>query len=172
MVKKYVVIGILVIFAFIFLLPIIPVEEAYTEIEPYQESYSDVEQYNRKAKYSVLKAVLSEEWSLSLGVYHTLSVEVQNTDDYGGAFTVRLELFDVDGLFRARNVQKYVGAGNTETFSTDFDTSLGQDVRGEYKITAPTVTDQKTVTKTRTAYREVTKYRTVNKSIVDILLGR
>lgn len=54
----------------------------------------------------------------------------------------------------------YIGAGDTETFIAEFDMSLGQDVRGEYSVSEPTVTDQ----------RVVTKHKTVYKLIIEILI--
>jgi hypothetical protein len=52
-----------------------------------------------------------------------------------------------------------VAAGETKTFRAEFDTRWLQDVRGEYSVSAPTVIDQ----------RVVTKHKTVYKSIIEVL---
>lgn len=170
MVNKSLVFGIILIFTVgVMNIPLVDVQEAYTELEPYEEQYIDLETFSRDCKYRLIDATLESHISLSIGIYHTLTVFVQNIDDYGGQFSVELRLYDVDGLFSKRLVLNHIGAGLTETFSTDFDTELGQDVRGEYTVNPPLVSDQRSVTKTRIAYRQVTKYKTVKKSILAIL---
>jgi len=128
----------------------IPVEVTYTETEPYE----------RLATYEVTSATLTEGWDLTRGVYHTSKVVVKNTDKYGGTFTVTHYLHDVNGLYGTETTSGYIGAGGTETFKAEFDTRLGQDVRGEYSVSAPTVIDQ----------RLVTKHKTIYKSIIEILI--
>lgn len=143
---------ILVAMLFLVVVPIFPVEEPYTEME----------QYERQARYNIIDSKLVASWSISLGIYHIYTVELQNTDDYGGYFKVKFELYDVDGLFEGKSDYHYIGAGGTETFSAEFDTKMGQDVRGQHYVTSPTVTDQ----------RIVTKYRTVSKSLLVILMEK
>ena len=164
-------IGSLIFIAILFLgvVPIFPVEEAYTEMEPYQETYEAIEQYQRQVRYNIIDSDLVASWSISLGTHHIYTVVLQNTDDYGGYFQVSFELYDVEGLFEVKSDRHYIGAGGTETFRAEFDTKTGQDVRGERYVSAPTVTDQRIVTQTRTAYRKVVKYRTVSKSLLVIL---
>jgi len=57
-------------------------------------------------------------------------------------------------------MSSYIAAGAIETFKAEFDTYAGQDVRGKYSVSPPTVIDE----------RIVTKYKTVYKSIIEILI--
>ena len=150
---KNLIIGVIVVAVVVIVLfvPIIPVEVTYSETEP----------YNRLAKYEVVSATLKEELELfGKGVYHASIVVVKNIDEYGGTFTVRHKLYDVNGLYGTETTSGYIGAGGTETFRAEFDTQFLQDVRGEYAVSAPTVIDE----------RVVTKHKTVYKSIIDILI--
>ena len=150
---KKIIIGVIVVAVILVVLfiPILPIEE----------SYNETESYNRLAKYEVVSATLTEELELfGRGVYHRSTIVVKNIDSYGGTFTVRHYLYDVDGLFGSETTSGYIGAGNTENFIAEFDTSLGQDVRAEYSVSEPTVIDQ----------RVVTKHRTVYKSIIELLI--
>ena len=143
-----IVVAVVVIVLFI---PMIPVEVAYSETEP----------YNRLAEYQVVSSTLKEEFELfGRGVYHASEIVVKNIDAYGGTFTVTHYLYDVNGLFGVETTSEYLSAGETKTFRAEFDTSLGQDVRGEYTVSAPTVIDQQVVT----------KHKTVHKSIIEILI--
>jgi hypothetical protein len=47
----------------------------------------------------------------------------------------------------------FITAGGTQSFVAEFDTAFLQDVRAEYSVTAPTVIDERIVTKTRTVYK-------------------
>lgn len=138
-----IVVAVIIVFLFI---PFIPVEVTYSETEP----------YNRLANYQVISATLTEHFELiGRGVYHRSTVVVKNIDSYGGTFTVEHYLYDVNGIFGTETISGYIGAGNTETFVAEFDTSLGQDVRAEYSVTAPTVIDQRVVTKRKTVYKSI-----------------
>jgi hypothetical protein len=87
-------------------------------------------------------------------------VTVKNIDAYGGTFTVTHYLYNVNGLYGTKTTSEYLAAGETKTFRAEFDTQWLQDVRGEYSVSAPTVIDQKVVT----------KHKTVYKSIIEILV--
>ena len=145
-IPKWVIISVVVIAVVIVIMfiPMIPVEETYSETEP----------YNRLATYQVTSATLNEnfEW-FGKWVYHRSTVVVKNTDSYGGTFTIKHYIYDVNGLLATRTLDEYIGAGNTVTSNADFDTQWLQDVRGEYSVTAPTVIDERIVTKTRTVYK-------------------
>jgi len=146
------IIGIIVLAGVLVILfvPMIPVDATYTETEP----------YDRLCNYECVSAVLAEEYELlGRGVYHRCTVVVKNLDSYGGTFTVTHRLYDIDGLFGTETTSGYIGAGNTEDFVAEFDTSFGQDVRAEYSVSEPTVIDQ----------RVVTKHKTVYKSIIELL---
>jgi len=150
---KKIILGVIVV-AVILVVLFIP-------ILPTEESYNETESYNRLAKYEVVSATLTEEFELfGRGIYHRTTLVVRNIDSYGGTFTVKHRLYDVDGLYGTETTSGYVGAGNTESFIAEFDTSLGQDVRAEYSVSEPTVIDQ----------RVVTKHRTVYKSIIELLI--
>lgn len=138
------VIAVAVIIAVLFV-PMMPVEVAYNETEP----------YNRLAEYDVVSATLTDSWDIPRGVYHISEVVVKNTDTYGGTFTVTHYLYDINGLYGTETTNEHVGAGDTKTFTAEFDTFLGQDVRGEYSVLPPTVIDQKVVTKHKTVYKSI-----------------
>lgn len=137
-------IAVLVVILTVLFIPMIPIEETYSETEP----------YNRLATYEVTSASLKEnfEW-FGKWVYHRSTVVVKNTNSYGGTFTVKHYIYDVNGLLATKTSDEYIGAGNTVTCTADFDTQWLQDVRGEYSVTAPTVIDQRVVTKHRTVYK-------------------
>lgn len=151
--SKRLVVGSIIVVAVIvviLLIPMILVEVAYSETEP----------YNRLAEYQVVSATLTGSWDISRGVYHVSEITVKNIDAYGGTFTVTHYLYDVNGLFGVETTNEYLSAGETKNFRAEFDTSLGQDVRGEYTVSTPTIIDQKIVT----------KHKTVYKSIIEILV--
>jgi hypothetical protein len=136
-----VVIAVVIIVMFI---PMIPVEETYNETEP----------FNRLATYQVTSATFSEELELlGRGVYHRSTVIIRNTDSYGGTFSVTHNCYDVNGLYGTKTTDGYIAAGGTQSFIAEFDTAFLQDVRAEYSVTAPTVIDERVVTKTRTVYK-------------------
>ena len=143
------IIAVAVILAILFV-PMIPVSVAYNETEP----------YDRLAKYEVVSATLKEEYELlGRGVYHASIIVVKNIDAYGGTFKVEHYLYDINGLYGTKTTSEYLSAGQTKTFRAEFDTQWLQDVRGEYVVTEPTVTDE----------RVVTKHKTVYKSIIELL---
>ena len=150
---KKLLVGVIVVVVILIVLfiPIIPVDVTYSETEP----------YNRLAKYEVTSSTLTEEFELfGRGIYHRSTVVVKNIDSYGGTFTVKHHLYDVNGLYGTETTSGYIGAGNTESFIAEFDTQWLQDVRGEYTVSAPTVIDE----------RVVTKHKTVYKSVIELLI--
>jgi len=149
---KGLIVGIVVVAVMIavMFIPMMPVDATYNATEP----------YDRLGKYQVVSATLTQEYELlGRGVYHRPTVVVKNIDSYGGTFTVIHYLYDVNGLFGSKTTSAYIGAGSTQNFVAEFDTSLGQDVRAEYTVTSPTVIDQ----------RVVTQHKTVYKSIIELL---
>jgi len=144
--KLIIGITVFVVVLVVLFIPMIPTEEAYSETE----------EYERKAKYEVVSANLKEELEL-LGrwVYHASIIVVKNIDAYGGTFTVRHKLYDINGLYGTKSTSEYLTAGVTKTFRAEFDTRWLQDVRGEYTVSAPTVIDERLVTKHRTTYKSV-----------------
>lgn len=164
-------IAVAVIVLAVLFIPMVPVQETYTETEPYEHVITEVEYYEREANYEVVSATLNEEMELlGRGVYHVFEVVVENIDSKGGTFTVTLSLYDVDGLYGIESIDHHIASGATEVFTAEFDTRLGQDVRGEYPVSAPKVMDERLVEKTVTDERLVTKERTVYKSIAEILI--
>jgi len=150
---KGLIIGIIaiVVILVILLIPMIPTTEDYSVTEPFE----------RKATYVV------ENWDLNekLGffdVYVQSDVRVRNTDKYSGTFQVIHKLYDIDGLFGTMTDSFYLDAGGSHTSTATFDTRWGQDTRGTYSITSPTVVDE----------RLVTKHRTIYKSIIELLFYR
>jgi len=141
-----------VVIGIVLFVPFIPVDVTYTETESYE----------RPARYDVTSATTTEEWDWARGIYHTIRVTVKNTDSKGGTFKVTLSLYDVHGLFGEKTVNNYIAPGASAVFKAEFDTVLGQDVRGEYSISEPTVIDE----------RLVTRHRTVYKSIIQMLFSR
>ena len=159
-----------VVLAVLFI-PMVPVQETYTETEPYERVITEVVPYEREAEYEVVSTTLKEEMELfGRGVYHVLEVVVRNIDSKGGTFTVTLSLYDVDGLYGQKSTSHHIAPGATEACRAEFDTSLGQDVRGGYSISAPTIIDERLVDKKVIDERLVTKERTVYKSIFELLL--
>jgi len=145
---KGLIVGIIVLAVVLVILfiPMIPVDATYNDTEP----------YDRLATYQVTSATLTQEFELfGRGVYHRSTIVVKNIDSYGGTFTVIHYLYDVNGLFGTKTTSAYVGAGQTSNFVAEFDTSLGQDVRAEHSISAPTVIDNRVVTKHKTVYKSI-----------------
>jgi hypothetical protein len=141
------IVGIIVLAVVLVILfiPMIPSDATYSETEP----------YNRLATYDVVSATLTEGWDLSRGTYHTYTIVVRNTDSYGGTFSVTHRLYDVNGLYDTDATTAYVGNGQQYSFSAQFDTQWLQDVRGEYTVSAPTVIDNRVVTKHKTVYKSI-----------------
>jgi hypothetical protein len=146
------IIGVIVVAAIlvVLLFPLIPTSEAYNVTEPFE----------RKCTYVVDDWDLEEQWSLSLGFYVQSDVTVRNTDEAGGTFTVLHRLEDIHGLFGTDTDSFYLNAGGSHTSTAIFDTSMGQDTKGTYSVTAPFIPD----------VRIVTKHRTVYKSIIELLV--
>jgi len=145
---KGLIVGIIVLAVVLVILfiPMIPVDATYNDTEP----------YDRLATYQVTSATLTQEFELfGRGVYHRSTIVVKNIDSYGGTFTVIHYLYDVNGLFGTKTTSAYVGAGQTSNFVAEFDTSLGQDVRAEHSVSAPTVIDNRVVTKHKTVYKSI-----------------
>lgn len=131
-------------------LPIVPIRIAYNEVEPYY----------RECRYEVVSATFEESWDIGRGTYHISEVTIKNVDSYGGTFTVMHYLYDINGLYDTKRTTEYLAPGGTKTFRAEFDTRWLQDVRAEYSVSAPTVRDE----------RIVTRYRTVYKSIIEIFI--
>ena len=123
--------------------PIIPVQVQSPVTVPFE----------RPATYEVLSATLSGAFDLSRGYYVISEVVVKNTDSQGGTFQVTHRLYTVDGLFGAKTTSDYLAPGDTKTSKAEFDTKLGQDVRGNYSVSSPTVIDHRVETETKTVYR-------------------
>ena len=195
--RNLVIGGALAVILFVLFVPMIACSEAYDETEPYQreESYTEMEPYEREEAYTEMEpyereaTYVVDDWDLRqklgfLDVYVQSDVELRNTDKYGGTFKVVHKLYDIDGLFGTVEDSFYLDAGESYTSTATFDTKWGQDTKGSYSVVAPTIIDQRLVTKTRTVtdqrlvtktrtvtdYRLVTKYRTVYKSIIQLLL--
>jgi len=144
---KGLIVGIIVLAVVLIILfiPMIPVDATYNETEP----------YDRLATYDVVSSSLTEGWDLSRGTYHTSTIVVRNTDSYGGTFSVTHRLYDINGLYDTETTTTFVGSGQQYSFSTQFDTQWLQDVRGEYSVSAPTVIDNRVVTKHKTVYKSI-----------------
>jgi len=151
---KKLIVGVIVVAVILIILfiPMIPIEEVYSETEPYE----------REATYIVDDWDLAEKWSVSIGFYVQSDVTVRNSDKDGGTFKVVHKLYDINGLFGTVTDSFYLGAGSSYTSTATFDTKMGQDTQGTYSVTPPTITDE----------RIVTKYRTVYKSIIELLIYR
>jgi len=149
---KNLIIGVIIIAVIltVLLVPMIPTSEALNITEPYE----------RECTYVVDDWDLVEKWSFTAGFYVQSDVTVRNTDKDGGTFKVVHELNDIHGLFGTDTDSFYLGAGASHTSTATFDTRMGQDTLGTYSVTAPTITDEKVVT----------RHRTVYKSIVELLI--
>ena len=139
---------------------VIAVIACFIPFIPIQEEYRETESYNRPATYTIVSSDLSKSWDFSIGSYTIYQVVVKNTDDHAGAFDITFNLYDVDGLFGTKKATAYISAGATQTIRVEFDTEAGQDIRGRHSVEAPTIIDQ----------RVVTKFKTVYKSIVEIIV--
>jgi len=158
-------------------MPIIPIEETYADIEYFDrvEDYTELESFARLCRYEEVSSDLTEEFEiLGRGFYHVYTIALKNTDNYGATFSIEFRLIYVNGMYETQTVSEYVGFARTQTFRAEFDTEMGQNVRGETKISVPTIMDERIVTKQRmvTDQKVVTKYRTAHKSMIDIILSR
>lgn len=169
-------IAVVAVVAVVLFIPMMPVEEAYADTEYYDhvEEYTELESFERECKWEQVSSALKEEYELlGRGFYCDYTVTLKNTDNYGGTFSIDFRLYDINGVYGTRTDSEYIGAGQTQTFRAEFDTAMGQDVRGEHTIDVPTVIDERIVTKQRTVIDEqvVTKYKTVYKSIIEIMVS-
>ena len=148
--NRNLIIGVVIIIIIILFIPMIPVKVAYTETESYE----------RNARYEVVSATLKRGFDLIRGDYTISEVVIKNIDKKGGTFTVTHYLYTVNGLFGTKTTSDYIAPGEIKVFRAEFDTTLGQDVRGEYSVTPPKIVDE----------HVVVKYKTVYKSIIEFLL--
>lgn len=135
---------VIVVILVILLVPMIPTTEAYNVTEPYE----------RKVTYVVDKWDLNEKLGF-FDVYVQSDVIVRNTDKYGGTFQVVHKLSDINGLFGTKTDSFYLNAGASHTSTATFDTRWGQDTKGTYPATAPTIVDEHLVTKHKTTYKSI-----------------
>jgi len=142
--KSSVAVIIIAVIVIILFIPMIPIQEAYSVTEPYE----------RKATYVVVKWNLQEKLGF-FDVYVQSDVTVRNTDKSGGTFKVIHRLYDINGLFGTVTDSFYLGAGASHTSTATFDTKWGQDTKGTYSVTPPTVVDEQLVTKHRTIYKSI-----------------
>jgi len=133
----------------------------FVPVIPVQVQSQIVVPFERPATYEVLSATLSGAFDLSRGYYVVSEVVVKNTDSQGGTFQVTHSLYTVDGLFGAKTTSDYLAPGETKISKAEFDTRLGQDVRGSYSVSPPTIIDHRVETETKTVYR----------SVVDIIIN-
>ena len=105
------------------------------------------EPYQTPLSYSVVDSSLKENWNLQLGYYYEYKITVSNSDSYGGEFTVNFNLQTSKHGALSNTKAQYISAHSTETFSSTFDTDMGEQVSGTYQITPPTKTEYRTVTK-------------------------
>ena len=127
------------------LIPILPVEEEYVEIED----------YDRPADYLILSSELNVSSDTARGAFTIFDVVNENSNVFDGVFQVEFRIYDLKGLYGAENTTVHIPAGTTRTLRAEFDTHYGQEVRGEVSVTPPTTSDQRLVTRYRRAYRSV-----------------
>jgi len=137
------------------LLPIIPVDETY-------ETY---ETYDRRLKYKVVSAKCKDEIEFpGLECAYVSEVILKNIDEHDGTFTVTHYYEDVTGHWNYRSWTKTTSRdlepGESGTFRIQFSHNWMMTVKGNYKVSAPTVQDS----------RLVTRHKTCHKSIIGILL--
>jgi len=148
--SRKIALGILAILLIGSLIPFIPIEEEYNELE----------NYSRSTTYAIISSKLQRGFDFSRGDYTIYELVLKNTDDTAGTFQVVFKLFDVNGLIGTKTNSVYIQPGSTQTIRAEFNTVIGQDVRGEHAINSPSLIDQRMVIKKRTVYR----------SLLDILL--
>ena len=136
--------------------------ETYYETEPYQEQV--LMQYQ-----TIDPTDLTEHWNITLGFYDISRVTVRNTDTEGGTFAVTYKFKNVYGIAKQETNSYFIASGDSYTFEFTYDKEMGEDVTGEYSVSAPykTVTRYHEVAKQRTVLRT----RTVNKTLFERLLG-
>jgi len=143
--------------------------EEYTENEPFEttEAYTENEpvEETRDIAYIIV------DWGCSsnfLATGHDGWVEIRNTDDAGGTFSVEYRFLNVNGVAKRDSESYYLSSGQTNRFAFYYAHAWMEDVRGEYTVTCPTKTVMvlKPVQKTRTVtgVRTVTKTRPVTKT--------
>jgi len=159
---------VVIVLLVILFIPMIPVTIKVKE--PYETTKMVEESYERKVKYSVDKAYLEDRYELVRGRVTVFNVVVRNVDTGGGTFKVSFHLYDVKGLFGTAEKTAFIGPGQTVTFSSEFDTAVGQDVRGEYEVTPPSMIDKRLVEKKVIEERLVEKTKMV--SLFDLITGR
>ena len=171
------------IITIILFVPQITYEEPYEAIGYFEriEDYTEVEPFERECKWEEVSSNLTEGWKESgrpdgyqSGIKDPIyTLIIKNTDNYDATFSVIFTkwILDYEGSVERKTVNEYIGVGQTQTFSVQFQAGSGNYVHSEYAVSPPTVIDERVVTKQRTVIDEriVTKYRTVNKSIIDML---
>jgi hypothetical protein len=143
-------------------------QEAYTVQVPYtvEVPYQTQEAYQTPISYSLGTRTCTESWATDIGFFHTCKIEISNSDDVGGTFTVKFYLDTSNHGTLTNTKTGYISAHLSGTITSDrFDTDMGETVSGRFEATPPTKTAYRTVTnyRTETKYRDETRYRTVTK---------
>lgn len=118
-----------------------------------QEPYQEQEPYQTPIGYSVISSNLEEKWNTELGFYNVYTIQIANTDDYSGTFSVKFDLTTSKPRILTETRSQNIQSHNSGTLQAVFDTDSGEKVKGSHAITPPT----------KTTYRTVTKYRTLQK---------
>jgi len=132
------------------------VQEPYTVQVPY--TYMDQVPYYYSYKYLTSNGKCEHLFDFSKGEYVFASLDVANTENTGGAFSVDFSFRTLEGT-TTETVSYYVNSHSAATFSKIFDNVVGQDVECSYVVNGPGETRYNQVE--RVGYNDEVRYNTV-----------
>ncbi|WEL23634.1 hypothetical protein [Candidatus Nanohalovita haloferacivicina] len=151
------VLGLIIVGLGAFAVPVMPVEQTYTEAEPYETTETYTEQVARERtvdlEYETFDFTLGEA-PLGFGS-DTVSIDVRNTDNEGGNFEVAFDTCTSSSAELTLSDQNYVPAGESVEFSASTEADLERDCT-QARVSPGT--------KQETYYEDVQRERTVTKT--------
>ena len=168
--KAIVIVAVSVTTLVILFAPIIPIDETFTEIET----------YNRPLRYGVISSKDREIWNTREGygflpiggITHTSVVVIENRDEHGGTFKVSHCWEDEFGAYSKKEFssEQYLALGEVGNFNASFIEAWKSGCNYEfsgYKISAPSIQDERMVTKHKTHHKSIIEIISVGNGLVD-----
>ncbi len=157
-----------------FAVPIMPVEQTYTESEPYEATETYTEQVARQRTVDL--DYTTSDFTLGGAPFgigsDTISINVRNTDNEGGDFEVTFNTCTSSSAELTLSDQNFVSAGESVEFSASTEADLETDctqARVDPGIKQETYYEDVQRERTVTKVREVEKTRDSRVTIVEYL---
>ena len=131
------------------------ITEEYIDKEPYQ----DTEYYTEYLDAEVISRYTERKFNLDNGFYAYSKLELRNTDDEAGWFTVTFRWNTLKDKITDKDVRHYIEPDEISSFEDIYNIDSGEDYSVTHAFESDIIEKSRQVTK----YRDVTKTRTVTK---------